>query len=92
LKLDFHKSQGPFQQVSPSFKSAREKRRSDIGVKTNAVADSSLATDITDFNNNLASVRRSHSLSNTSQPSDAERPQNDNSPNLETCRTEANIG
>jgi hypothetical protein len=42
LKLDFHKSQGPFHQASPSFKSAREKRRSDIGVKTNAVADSSL--------------------------------------------------
>jgi hypothetical protein len=84
LKFDLHKSQGPFQQASPSFKSAREKRRSDIEVKTNTLSDSSLATDITVYNNtnNLTAVRR-QSFVNISQPSDTEKLQNANSPNLE---------
>jgi hypothetical protein len=87
LKFDLHKSQGPFQQASPSFKSAREKRRSDIEVKTNTLSASSLATDITVYNNtnNLTAVRR-QSFVNSSQPSDTEKLQNENSPNLEICR------
>jgi hypothetical protein len=70
LKFDLHKSQGPFQQASPSFKS-----------------DSSLATDITVYNNtnNLTAVRR-QSFVNISQLSDTEKLQNANSPNLEICR------
>jgi hypothetical protein len=87
LKFDLHKSQGPFQQASPSFKSAREKRRSDMEVKTNTLSDSSLATDIAVYNNtnNLTAVRR-QSFVNISQPSDTEKLQNANSPNLEICR------
>jgi hypothetical protein len=87
LKFDLHKSQGPFQQASPSFKSAREKRRSDIEVKTNTLSASSLATDITVYNNtnNLTAVRR-QSFVNSSQPSDTEKLQNENPPNLEICR------
>jgi hypothetical protein len=87
LKFDLHKSQGPFQQASPSFKSARENRRSDMEVKTNTLSDSSLATDITVYNNtnNLTAVRR-QSFVNISQPSDTEKLQNANSPNLEICR------
>jgi hypothetical protein len=79
LKFDLHKSQGPFQQASPSFKSAREKRRSDMEVKTNTLSDSSLATDITVYNNtnNLTAVRR-QSFVNISQPSDTEKLQNAN--------------
>jgi hypothetical protein len=89
LKFDLHKSQGPFQQASPSFKSAREKRRSDMEVKTNTLSDSSLATDITVYNNtnNLTAVRR-QSFVNISQPSDTEKLQNANSPNLEILSSE----